>query len=54
MNYCLSGDPYCAKNPASRGTYEAYRGSLCGECEEEQQRQAEEAARELEDPDGDD
>ena len=31
---CLSGDPFCARNPRSAGTYEAYSGALCGDCEE--------------------
>lgn len=27
--------PYCSNNPASSGTYEAYRGELCSRCEDE-------------------
>ena len=34
---CLSGDPYCANNPKSRGTYEAYRGDICGACADAQE-----------------
>lgn len=28
---------YCANNPNSRGTYEAYAGYLCADCEAEEE-----------------
>lgn len=42
MSDCLSRDPYCARNPAPYGSYEAYVGALCGECEDAVAREHEE------------
>ena len=34
---CRSRDPYCANGTAPSGSYEAYIGSICGQCEEDQE-----------------
>lgn len=49
---CRSNDPYCARNPRSRGTYEAYHGDLCGACADAEEE--EERARNTVEPGSDD